>query len=91
MTNGARHALNATPRDRAKTVILQELGLRKVAEWCNVSESAVYQWLSRGTDSRPIPTERALAIISAAQAEGITFNASALCPSATLFVGSGGA
>jgi len=61
----------SSPRERAKTLILRTLGVRRIADWCGVGEAAVYQWLSRGTDEEPIPPERVLKIIEGARAESL--------------------
>lgn len=70
----------ASPRDRAKTLILKTLGVGKVAAWCGVGEMAVYQWLQRGTDEKPIPAERVPTIVRAARAEGHAIEAGDLWP-----------
>lgn len=67
-------------RAAAKVVILEDLGVRRVAGWCNVSEAAVYQWLSRGTDLEPIPVKRVSAIVNGARADGLAINARVLWP-----------
>jgi hypothetical protein len=64
-------APEAGPRARARTLILDVLGVRRVAGWCNVAENTVHQWLSRGTDDRPIPTAHVAAIVNGAAAEGV--------------------
>lgn len=72
MHPAACHASDAaTPRARAKELILKRLGVKRVAAWCGVEEDTVYQWLSRGSDERPIPTERVAAIVTGARAEGL--------------------
>lgn len=63
--------ITSSPRDRAKHLILKVLGVRRVAAWTNVGEDTVYQWLSRGTDERPIPTDRVAQIVAGAKAEGL--------------------
>lgn len=60
-----------TPRTRAKALVLKTYGVGKVAVWCRVSEAAVYQWLSRGTDQEPIPPAHVPAIITGAKADGL--------------------
>lgn len=69
-----------TPKDQVKTLILKTLGVGRVARWCGVREVAVYQWLNRGTDERPIPPDFVPAIVKGAQAEGIAIAASTLWP-----------
>lgn len=71
MTDPACHAPGDTQKGRAKALILEVLGVRRVAAWCEVSEGAVYQWLSRGTDIEPIPPSRVAAIVNGARAEGL--------------------
>lgn len=68
------------PRDRAKTLILKALGVRRVAHWCGVEEATVYQWLSRGTDETPIPTIHVAAIVNGARAEGLDAPVGVLWP-----------
>ena len=80
MTATACHADAKPPRELAKDLILNVLGVRAVAGWCNVSEAAVYQWMSRGTDRRPIPTDRAISIINGARASGVLFDPRVLGP-----------
>lgn len=58
-------------RDRAKALILDQLGVKRVAVWCDVAEDTVYQWLSRGTDAEPIPPKRVADIVKGARAEGL--------------------
>ena len=62
---------NSTPRDRVRQLILKDLGARRCAGWCKVSELAVYKWLERGTDEAPIPARHALAIVAGARADGL--------------------
>jgi transposase len=71
MTELGCHAVDETPRHRAKTLILKTLGAKRVAAWCGVAEDTVYQWLGRGTDERPIPTDHVAAIRRGAAAEGL--------------------
>ena len=63
----------ASGSERAKHLILRELGVRRVAAWCRVSEMAVYKWFEkrRGTDDSPIPTKYVAAIVAGAKAEGL--------------------
>lgn len=60
-----------TPHARAKHLILKVLGVRRVANWCGVEVSAVWQWLQRGTDAEPIPPKRVPAIVAGARSEGL--------------------
>ena len=69
-----------TSRDRVKTLILKTLGIGRVAAWCGVREAAVYQWLNRGTDERPIPPDFVPAIINGAKAEGLDVDLATLWP-----------
>lgn len=80
MTAAACHGEVETPRDRAKTLVLRTLGVSRVASWCGVTENAVYQWLSRGTDQEPIPPRAAGKIAASARAEGVTVDLSVLWP-----------
>lgn len=65
------HAASEGAKDRARTLILKTLGVRRVAGWCGVTEDAVYQWLSRGTDAAPVPPQRVASIVAGAKAEGL--------------------
>lgn len=71
MEEPACHAAGASKRDRAKSLILKELGVRRVAGWCCVAEATVYQWLKRGTEAEPIPPARVPAIVDGARADGL--------------------
>lgn len=61
----------ASARARCKHLILKVLGVKRVAGWCGVAEDTVYQWLGRGTEDKPIPTDRVAEIINGAQAAGL--------------------
>lgn len=80
MNTASCHATVVSPRDRAKQVILKELGVRRVADWCGKSEAAVYQWLSRGSDDEPIPAGQIPAIIEGARKAGILVDAAVIWP-----------
>lgn len=69
-----------SPKARAKVVILKTLGVAKVAAWCGVGEMTVYQWLQRGTDEKPIPTDHVPTIVKAARAEGFEVDPHVLWP-----------
>lgn len=69
--NSPQQPMSGSSRDRAKHLIQKVLGVRRVAAWTGVGEQTVYQWLSRGTDERPIPTDRVAAIVAGAKAEGL--------------------
>ena len=73
-------AETATPRDRARDLITNTLGAKRCAGWCNVSTNTVYQWLTRGTDERPIPIDQAFAIAQGAWAEGRDCDLKVLAP-----------
>jgi hypothetical protein len=68
------------PRDQAKALILKTLGVKRVAHWCGVEEATVYQWLSRGTDEEPIPTNRVAPIVKGARADGLDAPLAVLWP-----------
>jgi hypothetical protein len=70
MSSTACHPATSA-RERAKALILRTLGVRRIADWCDVGEAAVYQWLSRGTEQEPIPPDRVLKIIEGARAAGL--------------------
>lgn len=65
-----------TPRD----LIIGTLGLRRVSQWCDVSESAVSQWLRRGTPEAPVPARVVPRIAAGAAGEGIEFDLGILWP-----------
>jgi len=64
----------------ARDLILRILTLRRVAGWCDVSESAVSQWLRRGTDDAPIPARVVPIIAKGAASLGIEFDLGLLWP-----------
>lgn len=71
--------------ETAREVILR-LTPKRIAGWCNVTESAVWQWLSRKADTaEPVPPRHVPAIIAGARAEGLTFNARTLWPAMPTF------
>lgn len=80
MSDRACEAAKESPRDRAKKLILADLGVKRVANWCHVSEAAVYQWLSRGSDAEPIPPGHVAAIVSGARDEGLEAPLAVLWP-----------
>ena len=69
-----------SPRDAAREVILKVLGVKRIADWCDCSEAAVYQWISRGTDEEPIPPGKVGKIAAGAKAAGIAFDLRVLWP-----------
>lgn len=71
---------HASGSETAKGLILKALGVRRVADWCDVSEAAVYQWLSRGTAEHPIPPRYVGKILTGARKAGIAVDASVLWP-----------
>lgn len=80
MSEAGPESKSQSPRELAKALILKTLGAAKVASWCGVGELAVYQWLQRGTDERPIPPDRVPAIVRGARAEGLEIDAAVLWP-----------
>lgn len=72
-----------TRTERAKALILRDLGVKRVAEWAGVAEATVYQWLSRSTERAPVPTARGIQIIACAAREGIDIDADILVPGLT--------
>lgn len=64
----------------ARDLILRVLLVRRVARWCDVGESAVHQWLHRGTDQAPIPAARVPVIAGNAAVEGLDFDVGLLWP-----------
>jgi hypothetical protein len=69
-----------TRAERAKALILQDLGVKRVAGWTGVAEATVYQWLSRATERAPVPVSRGIQIIAAASAAGVEFDHDLLVP-----------
>ena len=74
------HIEGQSPRERARSLILDTLGVRRIAQWCSVEESTVYQWLVRGTDDMPIPPPRLPLILAGARAEGLAAPLDVLWP-----------
>jgi predicted DNA-binding transcriptional regulator AlpA len=66
--------------ERAKVLILRDLGVKRVAAWTGVSDATVYQWLSRATERAPVPAARGLQIIHCATREGVAIDADLLVP-----------
>lgn len=73
-----------TNLDRAKEIILKTLGVKRVAAWCKVEEDTVYQWLSRGTDDKPVPIAHVPAIIAGAREDDLAFDHAVLWPAMAL-------
>lgn len=65
----------ASPRETVKSIVLTVLGAKRVADWCGVTEGAVYQWLSRATDAEPFPVKRVPTVLTAARRDGVAFDA----------------
>lgn len=70
----------ASPREAARHLILNELGARQVAAWCGVDVGAVWQWLSRSTDEVPFPPARVLTVAVEAYRAGRRFDLAILWP-----------
>ena len=66
--------------ERAKALILRDLGVKRVASWTGVSDATVYQWLSRATERAPVPAARGLQILACATREGVAIDADLLVP-----------
>lgn len=64
----------------ARDLILRVLTVRKVARWCDVSESAVHQWLRRGSAEAPVPVKVVPTIAKHASDDGLDFDLGLLCP-----------
>ena len=61
--------------------VIQRLTPKRIAGWCNVTESAVHQWSRRKADtSEPVPPRHVPAIIAGARREGIAFDPRILWP-----------
>lgn len=80
MTETNCHVSDPSPRNQAKHLILKDLGAKRVAGWCGVEEATVYQWLSRGSDAKPIPPARVAAIVNGARLDGLEAPISVLWP-----------
>jgi hypothetical protein len=70
----------ATPIELARGLICKTLGVGKVAEWCAISENAVYQWFTRATDAAPIPPAHVLSVVHGAFTSGQRFDIAILWP-----------
>lgn len=64
----------------ARDLILNVIGVKRLADWCGVSESTPYQWISRGKGHAQIPVAYASKVIAKAKAEGVDAPASVLFP-----------
>lgn len=87
MLSTACHAPASTeapePAKDARDLVLRVLTVRRIARWCDVSDSAVHQWLHRGTDQAPVPASRVPVIAGNAAAEGFSFDVGLLWPAMT--------
>lgn len=72
-------APHSPPKD-ARDLILRVLTVRRVARWCDVGESAVHQWLHRGSSETPVPAARVPVIAGNAASEGLDFDVGLLWP-----------
>ncbi|PZU62334.1 MAG: hypothetical protein DI552_00245 [Brevundimonas sp.] len=68
------------PAKDARDLVLRVLTVRRIARWCDVGESAVHQWLHRGTEDAPVPAARVPIIAGNAAAEGLSFDVGLLWP-----------
>lgn len=80
MSETTRACAEATPREIARDVICQRLGVARVAGWVGVPKNTVYQWLKRGSDVEPIPLLSAMVIYDRARAEGMHFDIRSIAP-----------
>jgi hypothetical protein len=64
----------ASPREAIKGIVLDVLGVKRVAEWCEVTPAAVWQWLSRATEEAPFPVKRVGAIFAGARRDAVDFD-----------------
>ena len=75
MPTASCHASTDEPvaghREGLRALLLKKLTVKRVAGWCDVSEAAIYQWISRGTPEEPIPPSHVPAIIKGAKADGL--------------------
>jgi len=75
------HAVASPPLAKdARDLILRVLTVRRIARWCDVGESAVHQWLHRGTAETPVPAARVPVIAGNAASEGFDFDVGLLWP-----------
>jgi hypothetical protein len=65
-----------SPREVVKRLVLDVLGVKRVAAWCAVTDGAVWQWLSRATDERPFPVKRIPEVLRGARGDGVEFDES---------------
>lgn len=61
-------------RESIKKLVLDVFGVKRVADWCGVSDGAVWQWLSRATDAEPFPVKRVPQVLRGARSEGVEFD-----------------
>lgn len=77
-----RHMTEAAdgPKERARRLILDGFGAKRVAQWCEVKPNTVYQWLKRASDAEPFPPRQALIVHRRAAEAGFTFRIETLVP-----------
>lgn len=64
----------------ARDLVMRVLGRKRVAAWCEVSESAVSQMLIRATPEEPFPPAYVLPVVFGALSEGQRFDVALLWP-----------
>ncbi|MET4683706.1 hypothetical protein ABIE19_001636 [Brevundimonas faecalis] len=76
------HAQAETPSQAsdARDLIIRVLSVRKVAQWCDVTESAVHQWIRRGSAAAPVPVKVVPTIARGAVDDGKDFDLGILWP-----------
>lgn len=66
--------------ETARDTILR-LTPKRIAGWCNVTESAVHQWLVRKAETdEPVPPRHVPAIIKGAREAGLPLNVRVIWP-----------
>lgn len=74
-------AQGKAPSDETPRETIMRLTPKRIAAWCNVSESAVHQWLVRKADTlEPVPPRHLPAILNGAEAEGLPVDIAVLWP-----------
>lgn len=66
-------------RERAWAAVRQ-LGVRRVARWCQIGAESPYKWPSRATENHPIPSRHAVTILTCAAREGVAIDPHVFMP-----------
>lgn len=74
------HASDSVVPFDARAYVRDTLKVRRVAQWCDVGESAVNQWLSRRAVDAPIPPDHIPAVVKGAREIGLEIPLGLLWP-----------